>query len=194
MRLAPPRQRSGPSLSQVSAHLSSVWAGLRSDSNGSGGQGGCHRFGHVRGRTCNGPPAGYAMGFAGSQQQGSGAASHCCFCAGMMPENRDNGHAKISASSRLRGVDRHHAGPSAARWVAGARPAFREGRVPVATGRRCRSHLFPSKGPSGGHDRQAPRTAGCPAHDRAGPALRRVVPMQRSNGYSGNHGLCSGRE
>jgi len=80
----------------------------------------------------------------------------------MMPENLDIGHAKISASSRLRGADRHHAGPSAARWVTGARPAFREGRVRVATGRRYRSYLFPSTRPSGDHDRQARRTAGCP--------------------------------
>jgi len=39
----------------------------------------------VRGRTWNRPRAEYAIGFAGSHQQGSGAASHCCLCAGMMP-------------------------------------------------------------------------------------------------------------
>ena len=42
-------------------------------------------------------------------------ASDCHFCAGMMPENRDNGHANVPASSRLRGVDRHRDGPGSLR-------------------------------------------------------------------------------
>jgi hypothetical protein len=45
------------------------------------------------------------------QQQGAAGASDGQFCARMMPENRDNGHAKADAWSRLRGVDRHRDGP-----------------------------------------------------------------------------------
>src|SRR5688572_1900094 len=76
---------------------------------------------------------------------GAGCRRSVASAVGLMPENRDHGHAEISASSRLRGVDRDHARPSAARWVAGARPALRERRVRVATRGRGRSDLLPSK-------------------------------------------------